>query len=249
MAVRLGEVMMKSGAEIYRVDASIEHICRAAGITHVETFATPTGIFVSIGSGGENGEVETYIKSIRERTIDLDKISQLNSLSRSFAAGETDVESGIRMISKIEKDPPYSIPVRLLGAGLCSCFFCLMFGGGFLDGLSALGIGGISFLLSIMMSKIKINFFVQDFMCCALAAVLAITSSSIGLSNHYDYIIIGSIMIFAPGAAITNSLRDFLSGDMLSGLARGAEAIAVAISIAAGVGMVIKIWHSIGGIL
>jgi len=51
-----------------------------------------------------------------------------------------------------------------------------------------------------------------------------------------------------PGVAITNSIRDFLSGDMISGLGRMAEAFLTAVSLAVGAGIVIKIWDMIGGI-
>ena len=54
-------------------------------------------------------------------------------------------------------------------------------------------------------------------------------------------------MIFVPGVAITNSIRDFLSGDMLSGLARMTEAVLTAISLAAGAGVVLKLWSYMGG--
>jgi hypothetical protein len=48
--------------------------------------------------------------------------------------------------------------------------------------------------------------------------------------------------------AITNSIRDFLSGDMLSGLARLTEAAIIGVALAAGVGVVLKVWYLMGGI-
>ena len=54
-------------------------------------------------------------------------------------------------------------------------------------------------------------------------------------------------MLFVPGVALTNSIRDFLSGDMLSGVARLMEAMLTAISLAAGAGVVIKIFDILGG--
>jgi uncharacterized membrane protein YjjB (DUF3815 family) len=53
--------------------------------------------------------------------------------------------------------------------------------------------------------------------------------------------IIGATTIFLPGVAITNAARDILSGDMLSGLARGLEAFMAAIAIALGVGIMLEI--------
>ena len=55
-------------------------------------------------------------------------------------------------------------------------------------------------------------------------------------------------MLFVPGVAITNSIRDFLSGDMLAGLTRMVEAFLTAVSLAAGAGLVLKLWVMIGGI-
>lgn len=247
MAVRAGEVMMKSGAEIYRVESTIYHICRAAGITHVETFATPTGIFVSIGSGGEKGDVETYIKAIRSRTTDLYRISKVNNLSREFVAGNVGVEEALQMIDTIEKSTPYNTLVKLLGAGVCAALFSLIFGGGLVDAGYGFFVGAASYYLAIILNKMSVNFFVQSFICCATAAFLTMLGHSLNLANNPDTIIIGTIMIFAPGAAITNALRDFLRGDMLSGVSRATEAIAIAIALAAGAGFVLKIWHSIGG--
>lgn len=247
MAVRTGEVMMKSGAEIYRVESTIDHICRAAGLNHVETFATPTGIFVSIGSGGEQGDVETYIKAIRHRTTDLNRISKLNDMSRDFVAGKIGVEEAMKFIAKVEKESPYTTQVRLLGAGLCVSLFSVIFGGGMMDATYGFIVGAASYYLAIILGRLQVNFFVQSFICCAAAAFITMMGYAFHLAEKPDSIIIGAIMIFAPGAAITNALRDFLRGDMLSGVSRATEAIAVAIALAAGAGFVLKIWHSIGG--
>ncbi len=62
-------------------------------------------------------------------------------------------------------------------------------------------------------------------------------------------IIIGSIMIFLPGVAITNAVRDSLAGDLLAGSARAMEAMLIAVSIAAGVGAVLFLWVSVGGVI
>ena len=54
-------------------------------------------------------------------------------------------------------------------------------------------------------------------------------------------------MIFLPGVALTNAVRDTLAGDMLSGATKGIEAVVIAISLAAGVGVTIKLWTLLGG--
>lgn len=248
LAIKAGEIMMKSGGEIYRVEDIIIRICRACDIAHVEVFATPTGIFASIGSGGEDGDIKTYIKSITSRTTDLQKISDINALSRSFVNGELDVEHAIEKLKEIEKQNAYSIPLQMLGAAIASSLFCMVFGGSAKDGVATIFIGALAYMLSIFLSKHKISYFIVDFMCCGIATFLALLTTTFGLSDNTDFIVIGTLMLFVPGAAITNALRDFLTGDMLSGVARLTEALAIAVALALGAGFVLKLWLSIGGI-
>ncbi len=47
-------------------------------------------------------------------------------------------------------------------------------------------------------------------------------------------IMIGNIMLLIPGVLMTNSFRDFISGDMISGLLHFSEAMITAICVAAG---------------
>ena len=56
--------------------------------------------------------------------------------------------------------------------------------------------------------------------------------------SNLDATIVGCLMILVPGIAITNSLRDIIDGNYLSGQARLFEAFFIAIAIAAGVGFV-----------
>lgn len=248
LAVRAGELMMKNGAEIYRVEDTIERICKACRIPYVEVFAMQTGIFVSLDSGDDESDMYTYVKRIKgSGDTDLTRISEINRFSREFTATDLSVEAGMKRLKEIDHIKSLPVMVRLLGASLVASFFSLLFEGNFRDFCCAFLIGGVSYLLSLLLNRFSINYFIRGFCCCAVAAFFALTATSFIPDTHYDSIIIGAIMIFVPGVAITNSIRDFLSGDMLSGLARAAEAFLIACSLAAGAGMIMKLWDAIGG--
>lgn len=249
LACYAGEIMMKNGAEIYRVEDTITRICRACGIDNIEVFATPTGIFISLDKGGEEDAPLTYIKRIKGTDTNLAKISMINHFSRKFTATDLSVESGMRILENIDRKKPYPYFLRLIGAALVSSFFCLIFGGSAIDFTAALMTGMLAYMLSGFLQKYDINFFIRGLCSCALATFLAIVISSSVPNTSYEPIIIGTIMIFVPGVAITNSIRDFLSGDMLSGLARMMEALLIAVSLAAGTGIILNLWHLIGGVL
>lgn len=242
--------MMKSGAEIYRVEDTIERICKACRIPYVDVFATQTGgIFVSLDSGGDKSDMFTYIKRIKgSGDTDLTKISEINRFSREFTTTDLSVEEGMKRLKEIDHIKPMPFAIRLLGAALVASFFSLIFGGNILDFICAFFIGGFSYLLSGFLGRYSINYFIRGLCCCAAAAFLALLAAAAIPGADYSAIIIGTLMIFVPGVAITNSIRDFLSGDMLSGLARATEAFIIAISLAVGAGLVLTLWYSVGGV-
>ncbi len=124
----------------------------------------------------------------------------------------------------------------------------MIFGGGPLDFFVAMIVGLMCYMASRFLEKYEINFFIRGFCCCAFAAFCALVADASIAGVSYAPVITGCIMLFVPGVAITNSIRDFLSGDMLSGVARMTEAGIIGVSLAAGVGVVLKVWYLIGGI-
>jgi len=247
LAMRAGTIMMKSGAEIYRVEDTIERICKACGIDHVNVFATPTGIFVSTDNEEASNTV-THIKRIRSSETDLTRISRVNQFSRSFTTTDMTVEEGMRVLDEIENSRPYPFWLRALSAAMVTGCFGVIFGGGALDFCVAVPIGLLCYMCSRFLEKYEINFFIRGFCCCALAAFCALVVAASIHGVSYAPVISGCIMLFVPGIPITNSIRDFLSGNMLSGVARLTEACIIGVSLAAGAGVVIKLWYMLGGI-
>ena len=81
----------------------------------------------------------------------------------------------------------------------------------------------------------------------ALLTLFAIIANYFGLCNR-DIVIISAIMLLVPGMAITNSIRDTVSGELVSGLTKAAEAIFIAVAIAVGSGFVLMLYGAYGGI-
>ena len=241
--------MMKSGGEIYRVEETITRICHACGLHYVEVFTTTTGIIASTGTKGESGDIRTYLKAVPNRGMDMQKISDVNMLSRKFVSGQIDVEDAIDELTKIEASKSYPLPWKLCGAAIVSVVYCFIFGGRGSECYIAPIAGILTYLFSILLGKLNTGYFISNFFCCFFASFLALWATNMGLCSTSDHIIIGVIMMFVPGAAFTNALRDIIRGDMISGVGRTAEALSIAIALVAGAGMMIKLWHWFGGIV
>ena len=126
--------------------------------------------------------------------------------------------------------------------------FSVIFGGGAMDFCVAVIVGLMCYLISRFLEKYEINFFIRGFCCCAFAAFCSLLAAASISGVSYAPVISGCIMLFVPGIPITNSIRDFLSGNMLSGVARLTEACIISVSLAAGAGVIIKLWYMLGGI-
>ena len=92
----------------------------------------------------------------------------------------------------------------------------------------------------------QVNNFLLHALGAALVVVFAKTLDTWIPGIKLDNIIIGGIMLLVPGLAITNAIRDTMSGDLVSGTARGVEAFLLSVAIAAGSGSMLKIWALVG---
>ena len=94
----------------------------------------------------------------------------------------------------------------------------------------------------------RISDFFMNIVGGAFAAGMAIASIQLGLGNHQDLIIIGAIMLLVPGVTIVNAIRDTIAGDLVAGIARGADAFISAAGISVGVGIALQAWLMAGRI-
>ena len=237
LATLAGRLMLKAGAETYRVEDTVMRICQSRkDIQYVDAFVIPTGIFISLEY---KGELISYIKRVKNISIDLNKIALVNEFSRTFVSSHMSIEDGIREIKRINKIHIYSNFTQAFFGAIASSFFCLLFQGTSMDFIAAFVVSFIvSFLLSFV-SSLKLSFFIDKFIASVFISILSYLFIKLGIGNSLDKVIIGAIMPLVPGVAITNAIRDTMSGDFMSGLSRGMEAVFSALAIAFGVGIVL----------
>jgi uncharacterized membrane protein YjjP (DUF1212 family) len=249
LALFAGELMMKSGAEIYRVEDTIVRICRACRIDYVECFATTTGLFLSLDSGSDESDMHTFIKRIHSSSIDLMRISRLNRFSRVFTSTDLSVEAGFEQLRAIAAAPIYALPWRVLGAVLVGAFMSTFYGAGLIGMLVAGIAAGLAYLFSRLIAKLNFADFIRIFISCAVACFTVLLLLSLSHTHNTTAAILGAVTVFMPGVAITNAARDLLSGDMLSGVSRGLEAIVSAVGIAGATASSMALWARGGGFI
>lgn len=245
VATHAGKIILESGGEIYRVEETIVRICNSFSIEDADAYVTPTGIMVSVSNGNDT---KTLIKRVKSRGNNLQKIHLVNNLSRELFQKEFTVDEFENKLKEIDKLKVYPTKLNIICAGIAAASFAIPFGGNLKDFIAAFFIGIIIKIFVISAEKLSLNTFFINSIGGAIAAFLAIISVQMGIGSNINNIIIGSIMLLVPGLVITNAIRDTISGDLVSGLTRAAEAILIAVSIAVGTGMILNIWiNHLGG--
>lgn len=234
-----GKILLESGAETYRVEETIVRICLSFGVDNAESFVIPTGIMVSVT---KNDEVCTLVRRITSRGVDLNKIDEINSLSRRLQYEVLTIDDFKNELNAISNKNRYSTLTTLVSSSIAAGCFSIMFGGGLKDFFSACIIGACIKIMAVTCQKLNINDFFINSLGGGLCAILAVIFMKINFCANLDKTIIGSIMLLVPGLTITNAIRDTIAGDLLSGITKTAEAILVAISIAVGTGAVLSLF-------
>ncbi len=240
LATLAGRIMLKNGAETYRVEDTVVRICKSReNVLYADAFVIPTGIFISVE---HRGDLVTYIKRIKSSRMNLNKIDLVNEFSRTFVSSNMSIDEGLKELRRINKIIVYSPFSKFFSGGFAAASFSLIFGGTILDSLGSFLVSFSSLILLDVLYKIKLTFFIDNFMGATFVSIFSALVIKFGLANNIDKVIIGAIMPLVPGMAITASIRDTMSGDHISGLSRGMEALFSALAIALGVGIILNIY-------
>lgn len=230
-ALDIGEHLLKNGAEVSRVEDTIERICFAYGAAHVESFSITTLIVASVRM--KDGEYSEQMRHVKTSAMNLHRVEKLNNISRLICQEHIPVSEAREMIEKYKRSKPYPEAIQILGQILVVFGFTLFFGGKWFDSLAA----AIIALVVALVSKIDLPFnqgnmqvIVRSFIAGALSEI----SFNIGFSQNLDSVLIGTIMMLIPGLAFGTAVYDMFNGNLISGMMRALQCLVVAIFIAIG---------------
>ena len=233
LGAELGCQLMSSGAEIYRVEDSIQRLLTAYGL-EPQVFAIPCCLIVSVNT--PEGHPITRMCRIPAHGQDLELLACCNDLCRRLCQDTPPLEEARELVARVAANSPQHRPsVQLLGYMIAAAFFAFFFGGSLWDGISAALCGAsVGLCLIYGQSFTGSNVFFRTAVCSAVLSTMAILLVNMGVGDHLDTITIGTLMVLVPGMALTNAMREIMAGDIISGLHRSAEVILVGTAIALG---------------
>lgn len=234
-----GELLLKNGAETSRVEDTITRICRRAGFIDIDVLVFPTGIIIN---GICDGLRLTRVIRIHARDINLTVVSAVNDISRRFAAEKISLEEGSAILEKMQTTnfADHTLLWISLAGALASGAATVLLGGSWQDIAPAVL---ATALVRIITGTAAFNlaYILQLYVAGLFAGLIGSLFVNFGFGQHLDKIIVGALLPLVPGVALTNAIRDFITGDLLSGTLRMTEALLIAAALAGGVGFALAL--------
>ncbi len=245
IGVIIGEALLTSGAETYRVEDTVTRIICSLGVDIVNVYATFTSIMVSIENKGQ--QPFTYIRTIYSRSVNLGRISKLNELSRKIVDKSISVDKATLEIEKIKVHSEYSIPFKVLSAGIIAFSFGFVFTSSLKYACLSFIVGTLNQILLYKLKVFKLSLLITNIILGSSLATLSLLLALLFENTTADQIIVGAVMTLVPGVIITNAMRDTESGHYISALTEMLDATLIALGIACGVAFILNLWVSIMG--
>ncbi len=231
-AMNIGEEMLAAGAEIHRVEDSMNRILTALGATRVDTFIITSSMVVTVHTS--EGEIFTETRRISGGGTDFERLHLLNALSRRICSGEVapcDIGAELECVHNAKS---YPLWLEFVCYALIAGAFTLFFGGNIYQSLFSLCLGAVVRAVLLLCDMTVKNRIFSKFAGSLTATAFAYFAARVGIPGGADAIIIGNIMSLIPGIGLTNALRDIFTGDSITGILRCIEALLSALAIAAG---------------
>ncbi|MGN0641936.1 MAG: threonine/serine exporter ThrE family protein [Huintestinicola sp.] len=227
-------MLIKYGAEIYRVEDTAQRICSAYGHPDAEIYATPANFIITVKDN--TGYAYTDTKSVSGRETNLDRVGKINELSRFICSAKPCYQTVRSHIHAIKNRKVYSQPVIYLSYAVVGASFTVFFGGSLKEALCGAFLALTVKFITDRLEKFNASTFLNSVVCSMAISVLALLITESGITSSFDKMIIGASMTLVPGVAITNCMRDFIAGDFMSGIYTMTEALLTAVGLAVGAG-------------
>ncbi len=232
----IGEAMLCSGAENFRLDDTMYRMCKSYGFKRYDVFVIPSNIQITVET--PEGEILTQIRHIESTGINYDRLDYMNNLARYVCAHTPDADELHRRYLEVMARKQQPLWVTYLAGVMGGTGFAVFFGCGLTDAVVAVLVSLMIVSVGDWLGKREDNLLIYNLILAFLSETVIIGMDFLGIGTHPDRIMIGIVMLLISALSTTNGIREILQRDFLSGLINimnsvlGAAGIAFGIAIA-----------------
>jgi len=240
VATVAGHILLENGAEISRVEETMERIASHYGVDSENFFVLSNGIFTT-------GHNFANVEFIPFKGTQLDKVVAVNQISRDIEKGRYTLPEAKEALQQARVMPPKPFWEQVLASALGSAGFCIIFGGSFVDSLVSFVAGFLLYVFVLKVTAPNLSKLFSNISGAALVTLFCLLAYRAGVGDNLSNIIIGAVIPLIPGVPFTNGIRDIANEDYIAGFTRLMDAVMVFFCIALGVSLTFLIDGRITG--
>ncbi len=245
LALRMGEVVMASGAGASDVAATMLAVTSACGLRGCTIAVNFTTLSVSYQSAPDAAP-ETHMRVVQYRGYDYALLTAVDHLVRDLTAGRVDRTEASRRINEVTSGSrPYPRWAVSGSSGVLAGGAAMMLGGGPL-------VIAITFVTTVcidvvrrQLARRRIPTFYQQVLGALIATAVAIGLHAIDAPVDSDLIVASGILLLLSGIALVGAVQDALTNNYVTASARMFEVLLLTGGIIAGVSIGLMIGQKI----
>ncbi|MET0999468.1 MAG: threonine/serine exporter family protein [Marmoricola sp.] len=235
LALRIGEILLSSGAGAADVTATMLGITHHYGLRNADIDVTFTLLRMSYQDDPDEMPV-LLTRNINQRDIDYDDLTRTHELVIDVLSDRVTVAEARARVARVNSTghwlPRWAV---VLGSGILGGGVALILGGGVVVTAVATLAGIAITILTRIMNRQRWPMFYQQIAGGMLATLLALATAAVDLGVDTSLVITASIVLLLSGIGFMGAIQDALSGFYITAGARILEAMLATAGLIAGV--------------
>lgn len=233
----IGEALLKSGAENFRLEDSLYRMCKSYGFVRYDVFAITSNIQITVET--PEGKILTQVRHIETTDIDFDRLDYLNNLSREICQTTPDAPELHRKFMEVMNRKKQHPALQYLAGVMGGTGFAVFFGCNFEDAIVAAIVSLMIVAVGKWLSERESNLMVYNLILAFLSNMIILGAFRIGIGEHPNRVMIGIVMLLISALGLTNGIREILQRDFISGCLNIMNSILGALGIVLGIAVAI----------
>jgi uncharacterized membrane protein YjjP (DUF1212 family) len=235
LALRIGEMLLSSGAGAADVTATMLSVSHACGLRPVTADVTFTSLAMSHQASFDEPAL-IQMRQVKHREIDYEDLTVVDHLVGDLLRGDIDRDEArsrmAQVVSSGHRLPRWAVTV---GWGVMGGGVGLLLGGDWVvTAIAFVAAAGID-LLTRAMSRRRLPGFYQQVAGGLLATLIAVAAAVTDIQVDPSRVVTASIIMLLAGVGFMGAIQDALTGFPLTAGARMLEALLSTAGIIAGV--------------
>jgi uncharacterized membrane protein YjjP (DUF1212 family) len=235
LALRIGEVLLSSGAGAADVAATMQSVALGCGLRGADVDVTFTALSMSYQETWDEPPL-MHVRNVKHREIDYADLTEVDILVKELLRGEIDRAEArtrlARVVSSGHRIPRWAVTV---GWGVMAAAVGLLLGGDLVVcGIAFVAAAGIEELRRTMARR-RLPDFYQQVAGGMFATLLAVAAAATDLQVAPSLVVSAGIIMLLSGVGFMGAVQDALTGYYLTSGARIMEVVLATAGIIAGV--------------